>query len=90
MLSVAAQSTLDPTVPVLRRGISVELPRTITAVSVPEADTADALVVTIRSDGSTYLGTNPIGTVELPEKLKDALSTAIEKSVYLKADVHAP
>ena len=90
MMPVAAQSMYDPTIPVLRKGISVELPRTITAVSLPEADKEDALVLTIKCDGSAYLGTNAISIAEMPEKLRDALSTRGEHTLYLKADAHAP
>jgi len=89
MPPVAAQSVSSDALPTLRKGISVELPRTTSAVSVPEADKEDALVVTIKRDGSAYLGTNPIGIAELAEKSKDALSTRAEKNVYLKADAHS-
>lgn len=85
-----AQSAPGNEAPHLQKGISVDLPRTTSAVSIPEADTNDALVVTIRRDGSTYLGTDPISIAELPENLKDALSRQADRSVYLKADGHAP
>jgi len=88
MMPVAAQ--YDPTIPVLRKGISVELPRTTSAVSLPEADKVDALVLTIKCDGSAYLGTNAISIAELPEKLNDALSVRAEQTLFLKADAHAP
>ena len=90
MVPVAAQSTYDPTIPLLRKGISVELPRTTSAVSVPEADKEDALVLTIKRDGSAYLGTNAISIAELPEKLNDSLSMRSEQTLFLKADAHAP
>src|SRR5437868_13180084 len=85
-----AQSSSSDAVPVLRKGISVELPSTTSAVSVPEADKEDALVVTIRRDGSAYLGTSSISIAKLPKKLQEALSGRTEKSVYLKADAHTP
>lgn len=89
MMPAAAQSTYDSTIPVLRRGITVELPRTTSAASVPEADKEDALVLTIKCDGSTYLGTNTISIAELPEKLNEALSARTEQTLFLKADAHA-
>ena len=74
----------------LQRGVSVQLPVTSNAVSVPKADKEDALVVTVRHDGSVYLGVNPIRTTELPAKLKTALSDRAEKTVYIKADARTP
>jgi len=74
----------------MQKGISVQLPVTSNAVSVLKADKEDALVVTVRHDGSVYLGVNPISTTELPAKLKTALSNRAEKTVYIKADARTP
>jgi biopolymer transport protein TolR len=84
-----AQSACRDAVPVLKKGISVELPCTTSAMSVPEADKLDALVVTITHDGSAYLGVIPISTAELTQKLKAALLVRAEKDVYIKADARA-
>jgi biopolymer transport protein ExbD len=84
----AGQSTPDSAVPHLQKGISVDLPRATSAASVPHADRLDALVVTIKLDGTTYLGTTPTNPVELVDQLKEALSSRVEKEVYIKADAH--
>ena len=72
---VAAQ---DPAVPVLRPGISVELPVSSQATVMPEAEQQDRTVVTITVDGNLYVGTRP---VELGE-----LTGLTASPVYVKAD----
>ena len=80
----AGQSASSNAVPHLRKGIRVDLPRTTSAASIPEADNLDALVVTIKPDGTTYLGTNAIG----PAELNKVLASTVKKDVYIKADAH--
>ena len=72
---VAAQ---DPTGPVRRPGISLQLPVSNQATAMPEADHRDVAVVTITVDGNLYLGTRP---VELGE-----LAGLTKSPVYVKAD----
>jgi biopolymer transport protein ExbD len=74
--------------PPLRKGISVELPVTSKAVAVPQADREDSLIVTVTPGDSTYLGADPISATDLPVRLKHALATQQEKTVYVKADAH--
>lgn len=80
----------NPSIPTLRKGISVALPVTSNAASVPKADKEDAVVVTITSKRDVYLGVNPILVSDLPQRVKDALSAHIDKVVYIKADARAP
>lgn len=79
---VAAQSASVP----MQRGISVELPVTNTAVTVPSADKEDALVVTITHDGSMYLRTDPISPSDLAKQVQDDLVGQKTKVLYIKAD----
>jgi biopolymer transport protein TolR len=88
--SASAQSQPNPAIPTLRKGISVELPIASSSVQVPKADKLNALVVTVTRNGTLYVGVNPINTTDLPDKLKDALSTQSDKTVYIKADSRAP
>jgi biopolymer transport protein ExbD len=74
----------------MRKGISVDLPVTVNAVPVPRADSDDSVIVTVAHDGSMYLGVNPIGPTELAEKVKSALSSQAEKTLYIKADARIP
>ena len=59
---VAAQ---DPTGPVRRPGISVQLSVSNQATAMPEADQQDVAVVTITVDRNLYLGTRPVELGEL-------------------------
>ncbi len=72
----------DPTKPVLRPGIRVQMSRDSHAVEVPEADAEGATVVTITSDGKLFLGIKPVDTT--------ALSSLKAGTVYVKVDARAP
>ena len=94
--ALAAQSGIDQSeresasIPTLRKGISVALPVTSNAASVPRADKEDAVVVTITDKSEMYFGVNPILASDLPELVKEALATRTDKVVYIKADARAP
>jgi len=77
---VAAQS------PVLRVGVSVELPATSSAVPMPDADEQDALILAVTAKGSVYFGITPIGPADLAEKVKGGLSGHTGKKIYIKGD----
>jgi len=74
----------------MKKGISVDLPVTVSAVPVPRADSDDSVIVTVEHDGSMYVGVNPITPSELAEKVKRALSDQAGKMLYIKADAHIP
>jgi len=77
---VAAQA---PTTPVLQQqGIQVRLPVSLQAVAMPDADRADATVVTVTADGDEYLGTQ---LTDLP-----SLAQLHAATIYVKADAQAP
>lgn len=75
--------------PVLRAGVSVEMPVTTSAVPMPDADTADALVAAVTRDGNLYLGIVRLSPAGLEEKLKSAFTGGAGKRLYLKADANA-
>ncbi len=73
----------------LQRGVSVQMPITSNATSVPDADRNDAWVVAVTADGSLYLGADPM----TPEGLADWMKTHPrnrEAKLYIKADARAP
>jgi biopolymer transport protein TolR len=80
--------------PAMEKGIHVELPATSNAVSLPDADRQDALIVTITKDGSVYLGVNrvndPYNSGALAEAVKGVLSNRPAKKLYIKADARTP
>lgn len=74
----------------LQRGVSVQMPVTRNAVAVPAADTQDALVVALTADGTVYLRTDQLATPALADRVRTALSTRNEKTIYIKADARVP
>ena len=87
--SVAQQSALTPTqvspllqvgitTPVLKKGISVKMPVTTNAISVPKADEENSLVVTVTRDGNLYLGASPNRCWRFRKKKLPAVSPAAQ------------
>jgi biopolymer transport protein ExbD len=82
----AANSPVAAQSPVLRAGVSVELPATSAAVPMPDADTQDSAVLAVTAKGSVYFGTTQIGPADLAAKVKGGLSGQTGKKIYLKGD----
>ena len=74
----------------LQAGVSVQLPVTASAVSVPKADNPDALVVALTADGGIYLGVDRLATSALADRVKKLLSARSDKTLYIKADARVP
>ena len=74
----------------LQRGVSVQMPVTRNAVAVPAADTQDALVVALTADGIAYLRADQLATAALADRVRAALSTRSDKTLYIKADARVP
>ena len=72
----------DPTKPVLRQGIPVQMPVASRAVALPAADEEDATVITVTVEGKLFLGVRPVDL--------NALANLPAPTVYLKADARAP
>ena len=83
--AVFAQSTVP-----LQRGVSVQLPVTSNAVTVPNADNQDAVVVAITADGATYLGVDRLATPALADRVRNMLSTRNDRTLYIKVDARVP
>jgi biopolymer transport protein ExbD len=77
--------------PPMQRGITVEMPATRNAASMPAADQESALIVAVTHDGTVYLGVRPIDPEGLSSELRDR-SSAKEpcNTLYIKADARAP
>ena len=69
--------------PLIQQGVDVELPTALNTMDMPENPEA---VLYIRKDGSLYLNEQPITKENLPVMLEEALITASEKKLYLRAD----
>ncbi len=75
--------------PMLQKGISVDMAKAANPRQMPDADKEDAVVVAITRDGKLFLGASPINMDELTSKVKDQISSKLDKTVYLKSDSRA-
>jgi biopolymer transport protein ExbD len=75
--------------PMLSKGVSVEMVKTVHPIPMQAADKSDAVVVAITRDGNTFLGTTKTAPVDLIQKVKDMIATRLDKTVFVKADSRA-
>jgi biopolymer transport protein ExbD len=75
--------------PMLSKGVSVDLAKTRNPIPMQAADKSDAIVCAITRDGKTYLNTTQMPPEDLPNKVKDLLSSRVDKEVFVKADARA-
>jgi biopolymer transport protein ExbD/biopolymer transport protein TolR len=76
--------------PMLRpEGAPIDLARTSNAIRMPDADKADALIVSVMRDGKVFLGSEIVTTQNLAQRLQDKLSVRANKTVYVRADARA-
>jgi biopolymer transport protein TolR len=54
-----------------------------------DADKEDALLVSVRRDGTVYFGSDKVPVDSLTGKVRDRLTNKVNKEVYLKADARA-
>ena len=73
--------------PMLQKGVDVRLPTAANRSDKP--DTQDQVVVNVTANGQLYLNSLPMGDDELADRAREALESAREKIVYLKADQDA-
>ena len=69
--------------PLIQKGVDVELPTAINTIDQPE--NVDA-VLYIKRDGSIYVNEQPATQETLQMMLEEALITAQERKLYLRAD----
>jgi len=69
--------------PLVQRGVDVQLPNAMNTVDMPENP---EIVLYIRKDGKMYLNSDETTEDNLQLLLEDALMTASDKKLYLKAD----
>ncbi len=67
--------------PMLSKGVSVDLAKTRNPIPMQAADKSDAIVCAVTRDGKTYLNTTQMLPEDLPNKVKDLLSSRLDKEV---------
>jgi len=75
--------------PMLSKGISVDMVKTINPIPMQAADKSDAIIVAVTRDGSTFLNTTKMKADDLPGKVKDMLTNRLDKMCYIRADSRA-
>ena len=73
--------------PMMQQGMDVDLPETTTQ---PLRVRDDPLILSVRKDGSYYLGRKEIALKELTAKLEAVFDARGSKEVFLRADRAAP
>lgn len=75
--------------PMLSKGVSVEMVRTRNPITMQAADRDDAVLIAVTREGRVFLGTTQMNPDELPQKVKDLLTSKLDKTVYLRSDARA-
>jgi biopolymer transport protein ExbD/biopolymer transport protein TolR len=75
--------------PMLQKGVSVDMARVENPRQMPDADKEDAVVLAVTRDGKIYLGADTIRLADVTTKVKDRISSKLDKTVYVKSDARA-
>ncbi|AQS87392.1 ExbD/TolR proton channel family protein [Neoasaia chiangmaiensis NBRC 101099] len=73
------------TAPMMTSGVNVDLPKT--DASPLNADTKP-ITVSMKSDGSLYMGDDPVSADQLVDRLKEASQNDPTHRIFVKADAH--
>jgi len=69
--------------PLVQKGVDVQLPTALNSSNMPDNP---EVVLSVKADGSLFLKEQRITMEALPAALEEALISATEKKVYLRAD----
>ena len=74
--------------PLLQKGIDVNLPEKPTTAPPPPSEESKPVVLTIRSDSSIDINTEPIPRYQLADKVKEIFANKSKKDkiIFIKAD----
>jgi biopolymer transport protein ExbD len=75
--------------PMLSKGVSVDLVKTMNPMPMEGADKEDAVLVAVTRNGEVFLGSNKMPAADLPAKVKDLLANRLDKTCYVKSDSRA-
>ena len=75
--------------PMLQNKVNVDLAKTDSPTSMPDADKEDAIVVAVTRDGTIYLGQDKIAGSLLGSTVRDKLSDKPGKQIFIRADARA-
>ncbi len=75
--------------PMLQKGVSVDMHKADNPRNMPDADKEDAVVLAVTRDGKVYLGSDAVVIPDITPKVKDRISSKLDKTVYVKSDDRA-
>jgi biopolymer transport protein ExbD len=75
--------------PMLSKGISVDMVKTVNPIPMQAADKSDAIIIAVSRDGQTWLNTTQMAADQLAPKVKDMLTNRLDKMCYVRADSRA-
>jgi biopolymer transport protein TolR len=78
------------TTPLLQKGITVNMPKALNVIEMPEAEKRDALVVGMDRSERTYLGNQAMDAEALRKALAEAREVRQEEKIFLKCDQGVP
>jgi len=75
--------------PMLQKGVSVDMAKSINPRNMPDADKEDAVLVAVTRDGRIYLGSDQVALDNLTKEVRDKIQNRVDKTVYIKSDARA-
>jgi biopolymer transport protein ExbD/biopolymer transport protein TolR len=72
--------------PMLQKGVTVELAKTVNPNDMKEADREDSVVISITRDGNFYLNAEQLAVESIGSAVSDILADRLDKTVYVKSD----
>ncbi len=72
--------------PMLRPDRSVQMAKASNPMDMPDANRADALIVSVMRDGKIFLGDENVTGQNLTQRLQERLSNHMNQVVYVRAD----
>ncbi len=75
--------------PMLQKTHSVDLVKAQNPRQMADADKEDAAIIAITRDGKLFLQNAPLVQADITSKVKDIVSSRLDKTVYIKADARA-
>ncbi|MGH9481118.1 MAG: biopolymer transporter ExbD [Terriglobales bacterium] len=75
--------------PLMNHSVNVTLAQSVNPQTLPDADKDDAVIVAVSHDGHLYLGNDMMSTDDITNKVRDEISSRLDKTVYVRADKQA-
>jgi biopolymer transport protein ExbD/biopolymer transport protein TolR len=75
--------------PMLQKGISVDMASVDNPSDMKDADKEDSVIVAVTRSGDIFLGTEKVTREQLGSKVRDIVTTRVDKTVFVRSDGRA-